>query len=58
MDLIHETAYLIVVNLSTVFGNYIQGQISKLEKIFLQSQALERSKKVKVSVLQCRHVTF
>lgn len=44
MDLIHETAYLIVVNLSTVFGNYIQGQISKLEKLFLQSQALERSK--------------
>lgn len=42
MDLIHEPAYLIVVNLSTVFGNYIQGQVSKLEKLFLQSQALEK----------------
>lgn len=42
MDLIHEPAYLTVVNLSIW---QLQVQISKLEKLFPISQALERPKK-------------
>lgn len=55
MDLIHEPAYLTVVNLSIW---QLQVQISKLENLFPQSQALKRSKKVKVIVILRRYLTF
>lgn len=55
MDLIHEPAYLTVLNLRIW---QLQVQISKLEKLFPPSQALERPKKIKVIVILGRYITF